>query len=171
MEDPYASHRTDFRMRFFDYNATTPLLPEAREAWLEAADELWLNPSSPYRAAARVRVRLRYRLQVLEQAQGLVRVAADEARAEEIRMLNRHLAETADLRSQVKQAHWNVKGEDRPVVVHGVQHVFHPPAALPQWPDDGDRRTQLVFIVRDLERKVVADTMRAFLADTSEATR
>jgi G3E family GTPase len=65
----------------------------------------------------------------------------------------------------------NVAGEDRPVVVHGVQHVFHPPAALPQWPDDGDRRTQLVFIVRDLERKVVADTMRAFLGDTSDATR
>ena len=65
----------------------------------------------------------------------------------------------------------NVDGEDRPVVVHGVQHVFHPPAALPQWPDDGDRRTQLVFIVRDLERKAVADTMQAFLADTSDATR
>jgi G3E family GTPase len=65
----------------------------------------------------------------------------------------------------------NVAGEDRPVVVHGVQHVFHPPAALPHWPDDGDRRTQLVFIVRDLERKAVAETMRSFLADTSEATR
>jgi G3E family GTPase len=65
----------------------------------------------------------------------------------------------------------NVEGEDRPVVVHGVQHVFHPPAALPQWPDDGDRRTQLVFIVRDLERRVVAETMHAFLADSSEATR
>ncbi|MBK1668829.1 GTP-binding protein [Rhodovibrio sodomensis] len=65
----------------------------------------------------------------------------------------------------------NVEGEARPVVVHGVQHVFHPPAALPAWPDDGDRRTQLVFIVRDLERQAVADTMRAFLADTSAATR
>ena len=64
----------------------------------------------------------------------------------------------------------NVEGEQRPVVVHGVQHVFHPPAALPQWPDD-DRRTQLVFIVRDLERRVVADTMQAFLSDTSPATR
>ncbi len=65
----------------------------------------------------------------------------------------------------------NVEGEQRPVVVHGVQHVFHPPAALPAWPDDGDRRTQLVFIVRDLERRVVEDTMRAFLSDTSTATR
>ena len=39
---------------YFDYNATTPLLPQARDAWLAAVDGLWLNPSSPYRQAARV---------------------------------------------------------------------------------------------------------------------
>lgn len=39
---------------YFDANATTPLLPEARAAWLEAVDECWHNPSSPTRAAARV---------------------------------------------------------------------------------------------------------------------
>ncbi len=44
--------------RYFDYNATTPLRPEAREAWLKAVDEYWLNPSSPYRAAASVHARL-----------------------------------------------------------------------------------------------------------------
>lgn len=42
-------------MPYFDYNATTPLAPAAREAWLRAADEAWQNPSSPYRSAARVR--------------------------------------------------------------------------------------------------------------------
>ncbi|WP_158279737.1 cysteine desulfurase family protein [Coraliomargarita sinensis] len=45
-------------MRFFDYNATTPLLPEARAAWLEANDACWLNPSSPYRAGAAAHARL-----------------------------------------------------------------------------------------------------------------
>lgn len=44
--------------RYFDYNATTPLRPEAREAWLKAMDACWLNPSSPYRAAARVHAHL-----------------------------------------------------------------------------------------------------------------
>lgn len=39
-------------MLYFDHNATTPLLPEARAAWLEATERYWLNPSSPYRAAA-----------------------------------------------------------------------------------------------------------------------
>ena len=41
---------------YFDYNATSPLRPEARAAWLKAKDALWLNPSAPYRGAARVRV-------------------------------------------------------------------------------------------------------------------
>lgn len=45
------------QLRYFDNNATTPLWPEARAAWLAAADEHWLNPSSPYRAAAAVQVR------------------------------------------------------------------------------------------------------------------
>lgn len=45
-------------MRFFDYNATTPLLPEAREAWLKASECGWYNPSSPYRIAAQVQVQL-----------------------------------------------------------------------------------------------------------------
>jgi len=43
---------------YFDHNATTPLCPEARDAWVDAVDASWLNPSSPYRLAAKVRVRL-----------------------------------------------------------------------------------------------------------------
>lgn len=42
-------------MPYFDHNATSPLSPAAREAWLRAQNELWHNPSSPTRAAARVR--------------------------------------------------------------------------------------------------------------------
>lgn len=45
----------------------------------------------------------------------------------------------------------NVIGEDQPLVVHGVHHVFHPPTLLARWPDD-DRRSRLVFITRDLAR-------------------
>ncbi|TVP77302.1 MAG: aminotransferase class V-fold PLP-dependent enzyme [Puniceicoccaceae bacterium] len=43
---------------YFDHNATTPLCPEAKAAWLEVVDTHWMNPSSPYRAAAAVQVRL-----------------------------------------------------------------------------------------------------------------
>lgn len=42
-------------MPYFDHNATSPLSAAARDAWMRAQDELWQNPSSPTRAAARVR--------------------------------------------------------------------------------------------------------------------
>ncbi|KAB1074018.1 CobW family GTP-binding protein [Methylobacterium planeticum] len=51
---------------------------------------------------------------------------------------------------------------DRPVVVHGVQHVMHIPVTLPAWPDD-DRRSRLVLIVRDLEPAFVQNLWDAFL--------
>lgn len=50
---------------------------------------------------------------------------------------------------------------DRPVVLHGVQHVMHPPLVLPRWPDD-DRRTRLVFITRDLDESYVRKLWDAF---------
>jgi cysteine desulfurase len=40
-------------MIYLDHNATTPLLPEARDAWLEAAENFVGNPSSPHRLGAR----------------------------------------------------------------------------------------------------------------------
>jgi G3E family GTPase len=51
---------------------------------------------------------------------------------------------------------------DQPTVVHGVQHVFHPPARLPGWPD-ADRRTRLVFITRDTEPRAIRELFGAFL--------
>lgn len=50
----------------------------------------------------------------------------------------------------------------QPVVIHGVQHVFHPTARLDAWPDD-DRRTRLVFIVRDIEPRAIRELFDAFL--------
>jgi G3E family GTPase len=48
----------------------------------------------------------------------------------------------------------NVVGEERPVVVHGVQHIFHPPVGMPSWPD-ADRRSRLVLIARGLDRQFI----------------
>jgi G3E family GTPase len=58
----------------------------------------------------------------------------------------------------------NLQGEDRPVVLHAVQHVFHPTVQLAGWPDGDDRRSRIVFILRDLPRAAVEDSLRAFLA-------
>jgi G3E family GTPase len=51
---------------------------------------------------------------------------------------------------------------DRPIILHGVQHVFHPPLALTAWPD-ADHRTRLVFITKDLEPSFVEGLWNAFL--------
>jgi G3E family GTPase len=50
----------------------------------------------------------------------------------------------------------NVAELPGPLVLHGVQHVIHPPAMLKAWPS-GDRRTRMVFITHDID----ADTLRA----------
>ncbi len=50
---------------------------------------------------------------------------------------------------------------ERPVILHGVQHVFHPPVRLPAWPDE-DHRTRLVFIVKDIEKRQIDELFRAF---------
>ena len=54
----------------------------------------------------------------------------------------------------------NVAGESGPVVIQGVQHVFHPPVALPAWPDR-DRRSRLVMISRALDRALLETSWRA----------
>ena len=38
----------------------------------------------------------------------------------------------------------------RPLIVHGVQHIFHSPQRLETWPDE-DHTTRMVFILRDME--------------------
>jgi G3E family GTPase len=60
----------------------------------------------------------------------------------------------------------NVAGWPRPIVIHGVQHVFYPPAELPGWPD-ADRRSRIVFITRDLPRNGVEKSFREVVVQPS----
>ena len=61
---------------------------------------------------------------------------------------------------------------DRPVVVHGVQQVLHPPVKLPDWPT-ADRSSRLVFITHDCPKAVVERLFGAFVGqvqpDTADA--
>jgi G3E family GTPase len=57
---------------------------------------------------------------------------------------------------------------DQPVVLHGVQHLFHPPVLLPEWPSE-DRRTRMVFITRDLPREAIEATLAAFEEAVTES--
>jgi hypothetical protein len=51
-------------------------------------------------------------------------------------------------------------------VIHGVQHVMHPPARLERWPD-ADRRTRIVVIARDLAPEAVTKLFDAFMNKTT----
>lgn len=50
---------------------------------------------------------------------------------------------------------------ERPLVIHGVQKLLHPPARLPAWPDDM-RGTRLVLITLDMPEDYVRRLFAAF---------
>ena len=56
---------------------------------------------------------------------------------------------------------------DKPLVLHGVQSIFHPPMRLPAWPEGSDRKTRLVLITRDLSESYVRDLFGAFTGKVS----
>lgn len=58
----------------------------------------------------------------------------------------------------------NIAGFEGPLVIHGVQHVFHPPLQMKKWPS-ADLRTRIVFITRDVDEAALRDTLKMFTDD------
>ena len=54
----------------------------------------------------------------------------------------------------------NVQGCPGPVVIHLVQHLAHPPVELLEWPTE-DRRSRIVFIVRNMTEATVRNVILA----------
>jgi len=50
-----------------------------------------------------------------------------------------------------------VRGQPRPLAVHGVQHIFHPPTLLNQWPP-GLATSTLVFILDGLDPRTILES-------------
>ena len=55
----------------------------------------------------------------------------------------------------------NLEGEARPVAIHGVQHLVHPPTHMEAWPSE-DRRSHVVFIVDGLDASLLKRSFEAF---------
>lgn len=55
----------------------------------------------------------------------------------------------------------NIAGEERPVAIHGVQHLVHTPMHMEQWASD-DRRSRIVFIVDGLDTDLIKRSFEAF---------
>jgi cysteine desulfurase len=81
---------------YFDYNATTPLHPAAREAWLEASDRCWHNASGLYREAAAVKHELELTREELGDLIGVApeRILFTSGATESNNTLFHHLAPT-----------------------------------------------------------------------------
>ena len=56
----------------------------------------------------------------------------------------------------------DIEGHPRPVAIHGVRHLFHPPANLPRW--SSPQRSDLVFITEGLARARVEVLLAPILA-------
>jgi G3E family GTPase len=57
---------------------------------------------------------------------------------------------------------------EQPAVIHGVQHIFHPLTWLEAWPS-ADRRTRLVFIVRDIDPKQITELVASLMSAPAAA--
>ncbi|MEP7457396.1 GTP-binding protein [Phyllobacterium sp. SB3] len=55
----------------------------------------------------------------------------------------------------------NIAGEERPVAIHGVQHLVHTPVHMEAW-QTTDRRSRIVFIVDGLDLELLRRSFRAF---------
>ena len=52
-----------------------------------------------------------------------------------------------------------------PLVIHGVQHVFHDPVWLDEWPDE-DHQSKLVFITKGIERETLHMFFKAWISSS-----
>ncbi|MES2206255.1 MAG: GTP-binding protein [Pseudomonadota bacterium] len=67
----------------------------------------------------------------------------------------------------------HVAGEERPRIIHCVQHLVFDTDYLESWPESYqgvNKKTDLVFIVRDLNSEFVELTLEHFMAATKKAT-
>ncbi len=108
-------------MIYFDHNATSPLLPLARQAWLEAAEEFIGNPSSPHRLGSRADAALaeaRDRLAAILGCDALDIVWTSGA-TESNNMALHHLASSLDAVAEV----W-VSAIEHPSVLEAAKSYF-----------------------------------------------
>lgn len=108
-------------MVYFDHNATTPVLPEARQAWLDATERLIGNPSSPHRVGARADAALADARQRLAQHLGCdpLDLVWTSGATESNNMALHHAAAALDAAEEV----W-VSAIEHPCVLEATRHYF-----------------------------------------------
>jgi G3E family GTPase len=55
----------------------------------------------------------------------------------------------------------NLQHYDRPVAIHAVRHLMHPPAQLAAWPEGDPRNSRIVFITTNLSKAMIEHDLAA----------
>jgi len=108
-------------LTYFDHNATSPVMPAARQAWLDATEQFIGNPSSPHRIGARADAALtdaRERLAAILSCDPLDIVWTSGATESNNAVLH-HFARTLDAKAEV----W-ISAIEHPCVIQAAQHYF-----------------------------------------------
>ena len=106
---------------YFDHNATTPLLPAARQAWLDATEQFIGNPSSPHRIGARAEVALnaaREKLAAFLDC-GPLEIIWTSGATESNNTVLHHLAHSLGNEAEI----W-ISATEHPCVLSGARHYF-----------------------------------------------
>jgi cysteine desulfurase len=106
---------------YFDHNATTPLLPVARQAWLDATEQFIGNPSSPHRIGARAEIALNAAREKLAAFLGCspLEIIWTSSATESNNTVLHHLA-----RSLGNEAEIWISATEHPCVLSGARHYF-----------------------------------------------
>ena len=106
---------------YFDHNATTPLLPIARQAWLDATEQLLGNPSSPHRIGERAEIALsaaREKLAALLDC-GPLEIIWTSGATESNNAVLHHFAQSLGSDAEI----W-ISATEHPCVLAGARHYF-----------------------------------------------
>lgn len=134
-------------MPYFDHNATTPLNPAAREAWLRASEEAWQNPASLHRAGTRVKLRLQHARENLAAVIGceVNRVVFTGGATEAVYAIARRLADSLPA--------------ERKIAVNPTEHTCVIEALRTNFTAD-----RLVWLAVDDQGRIDADVLDSMLA-------
>jgi cysteine desulfurase len=114
-------------MIYFDYNATAPVMREAREAWLDITEKTGGNPSSMHQAGTRASIALadaREKLAVFLGCHPLDIIWTSGA-TEANNMVTHHFARTLDDKGEI----W-ISAIEHPCVHDSAKHYFGKRAKL-----------------------------------------
>ena len=120
-------------MIYFDYNATAPVMREAREAWLNVTEKIGGNPSSMHQAGTRASIALadaREKLAALLGCHPLDLIWTSGA-TEANNMVTHHFAQTLGAQDEI----W-ISAIEHPCVHDSAKHYF-------------GRRAKLIPVTRD----------------------